>query len=205
MGKRTPSLLALLGLVAVAGYQNREKISEFVKGLANADPNSTAGGMIDMAKKAIGSSPTATSITEGLGIFAMKNPWGLAEPCADGGGGTVPVEPGVEALVAQLRTVPGMAVTSEEMTIDGHRAAHVAVTTDAGIECPAGEISALTSKNVTSGWRWGIRPGDEGSLYVVELPDATYLLEYSGEGVTAADERAVMASVEFADTLPPAP
>ena len=62
MAKRMPSLVALLGLVAVAGYQNRDKISEFVKGLAN-DPNSAAGGMIDMAKKAIGSSPTATSIT----------------------------------------------------------------------------------------------------------------------------------------------
>lgn len=66
MAKRMPSLVALLGLVAVAGYQNRDKISEFVKGLAN-DPNSAAGGMIDMAKKAIGSSPTATSITGGLG------------------------------------------------------------------------------------------------------------------------------------------
>ena len=66
MAKRMPSLVALLGLVAVAGYQNRDKISEFVKGLAN-DPNSTAGGMIDMAKKAIGNSPTATSITGGLG------------------------------------------------------------------------------------------------------------------------------------------
>ncbi|MEQ1520439.1 MAG: YidB family protein [Aestuariivirga sp.] len=66
MAKRMPSLVALLGLVAVAGYQNRDKISEFVKGLAN-DPNSAAGGMIDMAKKAISSSPTATSITGGLG------------------------------------------------------------------------------------------------------------------------------------------
>ena len=34
MAKRMPSLLALLGLVAVAGYQNREKIGEFVKGLS---------------------------------------------------------------------------------------------------------------------------------------------------------------------------
>ena len=66
MAKRMPSLLALLGLVAVAGYQNREKIGEFVKGLSN-DPNGPAGGMIDMAKKAIGNSPTATSITGGLG------------------------------------------------------------------------------------------------------------------------------------------
>ena len=66
MAKRMPSLLALLGLVAVAGYQNREKIGEFVKGLSN-DPNSAAGGIIDSVKKTIGSSPTATSITGGLG------------------------------------------------------------------------------------------------------------------------------------------
>ncbi len=83
MGKRTPSLLALLGLVAVAGYQNREKISEFVKGLANADPNSTAGGMIDMAKKAIGSSPTATSITEGLGELVDQFGKGGLGPTVD--------------------------------------------------------------------------------------------------------------------------
>jgi uncharacterized protein YidB (DUF937 family) len=61
MAKRMPSLLALLGLVAVAGYQNREKI-----GLCN-DRNSAAGGQIESVKKTIGSSPTAASITGGLG------------------------------------------------------------------------------------------------------------------------------------------
>ncbi len=50
MAKRMPSLLALLGLVAVAGYQNREKIGEYVKGLSN-DPNSAAGGIIDSVRK----------------------------------------------------------------------------------------------------------------------------------------------------------
>ena len=35
MAKRLPSLAALLGLVAIAGYQNRDKIGDFVKGLAN--------------------------------------------------------------------------------------------------------------------------------------------------------------------------
>jgi hypothetical protein len=145
------------------------------------------------------------SITEGLALFAMKNPWGLAEPCVDGGGSTVPLEPGIDALVTQLRSVRGLAVTAEETTIGGRRAARLAVTADAGTACPAGEISALTSKNVTSGWRWGLAPGKEASIYVVELPDATYLLQYAGEGVTAADERAVMSTIAFADALPPAP
>jgi uncharacterized protein YidB (DUF937 family) len=66
MARGMPSLAALLGLVAVAGYQNRDKIGEFVKGLAN-DPNSAAGGMIESVKKTIAGSPTATSITGGLG------------------------------------------------------------------------------------------------------------------------------------------
>ena len=64
MSLRKPSLLALLGLVAVAGYQNREKISEFVKGLGSSD---AAGGALDSVKKALGDGPLATKITGGLG------------------------------------------------------------------------------------------------------------------------------------------
>jgi uncharacterized protein YidB (DUF937 family) len=38
MSKAYPSMLALLGLIAVAGYQNREKIAEMVGGLGGHDP-----------------------------------------------------------------------------------------------------------------------------------------------------------------------
>jgi len=51
MSNRMPSLAALLGLVAVAGYQNREKIGEFIKnmqgqggGAAPAPTGQDAGG-----------------------------------------------------------------------------------------------------------------------------------------------------------------
>ncbi len=37
-----PSLAALLGLVAVAGYQNRDKIGDFVKGLTDKSGAATA-------------------------------------------------------------------------------------------------------------------------------------------------------------------
>ena len=37
MANAMPSLTALLGLVAVAGFQNRDKIGAFVKGLTGAD------------------------------------------------------------------------------------------------------------------------------------------------------------------------
>ncbi len=52
MANNMPSLTALLGLVAVAGYQNRDKISDFVKGL-------TGGGAA--------ASPAAAAIPGGIG------------------------------------------------------------------------------------------------------------------------------------------
>ena len=42
MSNRMPSLAALLGLVAVAGYQNRDKIGEFIK---NMQGGAAAPGM----------------------------------------------------------------------------------------------------------------------------------------------------------------
>ena len=44
MSNRMPSLAALLGLVAIAGYQNREKIGEFIKGLQNPNAAGTGPG-----------------------------------------------------------------------------------------------------------------------------------------------------------------
>src|SRR3954451_14984759 len=37
---RSPSLIALLGLLATAGFQNRDKIAEMLKGLGTSNPNS---------------------------------------------------------------------------------------------------------------------------------------------------------------------
>jgi len=39
-----PSLAALLGLVAIAGYQNRDKIGDFIKGLQNPNAAGTGPG-----------------------------------------------------------------------------------------------------------------------------------------------------------------
>jgi uncharacterized protein YidB (DUF937 family) len=54
-----PSLAALLGLVAVAGYQNRDKIGEFVKGMTDkagaaadgAAPTGGLGSLVDSFRK----------------------------------------------------------------------------------------------------------------------------------------------------------
>jgi uncharacterized protein YidB (DUF937 family) len=55
-----PSLAALLGLVAIAGYQNRDKIGEFIKGLSNQNAP-------DAAKQLPGGGVDRTTITGGLG------------------------------------------------------------------------------------------------------------------------------------------
>lgn len=44
MSNRMPSLAALLGLVAIAGYQNRDKIGDFIKGLQNPNAAGTVPG-----------------------------------------------------------------------------------------------------------------------------------------------------------------
>jgi uncharacterized protein YidB (DUF937 family) len=41
MSRGMPSLTALLGLLAIAGYQNRDKLAELLKGAGAASPNAT--------------------------------------------------------------------------------------------------------------------------------------------------------------------
>jgi uncharacterized protein YidB (DUF937 family) len=70
MARGMPSLAALLGLVAVAGYQNRDRIGEFIKGLD--DPSNPGGGMLERVKKGLGDSPMAASIKGGLGELVER-------------------------------------------------------------------------------------------------------------------------------------
>ena len=56
MANTNTMLKALLGLAVVAGWQNRDKIGEFVKGMSNKtgadNPAGGLGGLIDGFKKA---------------------------------------------------------------------------------------------------------------------------------------------------------
>ena len=46
MARGFPSMTALLGLLAVAGYQNREKIGEMLGGLGKGAPQPGLGGLL---------------------------------------------------------------------------------------------------------------------------------------------------------------
>src|SRR6185295_17182962 len=70
MARGMPSLAALLGLVAVAGYQNREKIGDIIRGLD--DPSSPAGAMVERVKRGMGDSPMAINIKEGVGELVER-------------------------------------------------------------------------------------------------------------------------------------
>jgi uncharacterized protein YidB (DUF937 family) len=43
MGRGMPSMTALLGLLAIAGYQNRDKLAELLKGAGGGQPDAGAG------------------------------------------------------------------------------------------------------------------------------------------------------------------
>jgi uncharacterized protein YidB (DUF937 family) len=62
VSKSTPSVLALLGLVAIAGYQNRGRIGEM---LADARQNSTDGsGFLAEIGQAFQASPLSTTLSD---------------------------------------------------------------------------------------------------------------------------------------------
>lgn len=73
MANRMPSLAALLGLVAVAGYQNRDRIGEFIKGLQKPNAAGTAPGGAaspdrpEQATDMMGSGYGGGSVLGGLG------------------------------------------------------------------------------------------------------------------------------------------
>jgi uncharacterized protein YidB (DUF937 family) len=94
-----PSLAALLGLVAIAGYQNRDKIGEFIKGLSNQNDN-----FPDSAKQLPGGPVDRTTITGGLGELIDRFRTAGQGSTADSWVGTGPNAP---VTNAQMETALG--------------------------------------------------------------------------------------------------
>jgi len=80
MAKGMPSLLALLGLVAVAGYQNRDKLRDMIGdaqrgGPARPDNQAGAagsGGLLDEIGQVFGSGNSGRNLSEGLGTLVDR-------------------------------------------------------------------------------------------------------------------------------------
>src|SRR6476659_5515914 len=71
MSRGMPSMVALLGLLAVAGYQNRDKIAEMVRGVGQKAPDQNAqqsgvGGILGSLGSLFGNNPSSV-VNDGLG------------------------------------------------------------------------------------------------------------------------------------------
>jgi uncharacterized protein YidB (DUF937 family) len=69
MSRGFPSMTALLGLLAIAGYQNRDKIAEMLGGLSK--PGSAGqggiGGLLDQVRNSLGGAGAGGILSAGLG------------------------------------------------------------------------------------------------------------------------------------------
>ena len=70
MSRGYPSLTALLGLLAIAGYQNRDKIAELLRGTDKKPGAATQGGisgLLDQLRSSLGGATPGGILTGGLG------------------------------------------------------------------------------------------------------------------------------------------
>ena len=71
MSRGFPSMTALLGLLAIAGYQNRDKIAEMLGGLGQGKPGSAEqpglGGLLGKLSSSLGGTSAGGILSGGLG------------------------------------------------------------------------------------------------------------------------------------------
>ena len=70
MSRGYPSLTALLGLLAIAGYENRDKIAELLRGTDKKPGASTQGGIggfLDQLRSSLGGATPGGILSGGLG------------------------------------------------------------------------------------------------------------------------------------------
>ena len=71
MSRGFPSMTALLGLLAIAGYQNRDKIAEMLKGLGQSTPGAAGqsglGGLLGQLGGSLGGASAGGVLSSGLG------------------------------------------------------------------------------------------------------------------------------------------
>ncbi len=71
------------------------------------------------------------------------------------------------------------------------------LTPKASYECPSPNYALFQD-----GAERDVTPGMPHSLWIIDVDGPTYIVWYEGEGVTAADEQAVISSLKFLDKLP---
>ena len=143
-------------------------------------------------------------------LVAVKDPWGLAKPCASDTASIdkAPVRPERRRLRRlPADASPGVTVAPEELTIDGHRVVHATISTDCERSTvPPASVAMWTPKASTSHDPVGRDSQvDSASVYLAEVGSDLVLLQWQGDGITSQEERDVLSTITFLDGLPPAP
>ena len=71
MSRGFPSMIALLGLLAIAGYQNRDKLAEILRGLGQSTPGGAGkgpiGDLVGRLRSGLGGASAGGILSGGLG------------------------------------------------------------------------------------------------------------------------------------------
>ncbi len=137
-----------------------------------------------------------------IDFIVIADPRGFETPCGGRGRPAVPIDGAAAELVEYVQSLPGLTVATEAVEIDGRPAIHLDVTSDPAIDCPSGEILAFDSTQTSDDFAWALTPGEPHSFWIVEVDGATQFIWYEGDGVSPADEQAVIDSLRFLDALP---
>lgn len=98
MSRGFPSMTALLGLLALAGYQNRDKIAEMLGGAGRGTPGATGqtgglGGLLGQLRNSLGGAGAGGLLSGGLGELVDRFKQNGHGDKADSWVGTGPNQP----------------------------------------------------------------------------------------------------------------
>ena len=94
MSRGYPSLTAFLGLLAIAGYQNRDKIAEMLRGLdKKTGGQGGVGGFLDQLRTSLGGASAGGILSGGLGELLDRFKQSGQGEMADSWVGTGPNKP----------------------------------------------------------------------------------------------------------------
>jgi len=152
-----------------------------------------------------GNSPdsmTASSSSLDRTLIAVRNPSGWSDPCPHIYNTKRPIEPTVAAFVAYMRTLPGFTVQTSDVTLGGQPATRLVVPTVPTADCESHRVYEWTSSDPADTGGWHLNQGDTDVIYLVKVGDNLVLLQWLGGGVTEEEERSVLSTITFTDTLP---
>lgn len=139
---------------------------------------------------------------QSVGLLAWKDPQGFVDPC-DPAAGRYAIDAGADAFVDYFRQDPGFTVVSADpTTIGDYPATHLVVEARTDHPCPSGWLVEWQPKAESTDYSWHLAPGQRDSVFIVERPDATVLLQVLE--APAEVEAAIVSSVAFVGPEPPA-